>query len=281
MGEPFQMAFPQFKDFITFDGGAHWQPLPGSEPVLLQWLATYHGATLAIVESSTGGVRLEMSTDQLQTWRKLPQTTYGEPWINPATGDLLGLGASGSNQGHLYESGDLGQHWTIVPLPNILTGGLLISPLVAGQPWRMCATATAPVPPAIALISTPVSDMSDEGAVMCSMDGGKTWTERPNLITTFDNTDKGIIIPQAAEELAVGADGTIYALMMPAPGPYVTLGIPGGLYRLAPQATRWQLLGLPPDDAVDTANIPGGGMLWAINGSLGPPPVGPYPAGSM
>ena len=34
---------------------------------------------------------------------------------------------------------------------------------------------------------------------MCSMDGGETWTERPNLLTTFDNTDKGTF-PQAAED---------------------------------------------------------------------------------
>jgi hypothetical protein len=123
-------------------------------------------------------------------------------------------------------------------------------------------------------------DISDEAAVMCSMGGGKTWTERPNLITTFDNTDKGTF-PQAAAELAVGADGNLYALMEPAQVPYASLGIPGGLYRLAPQATRWQFLGLPPDDPVDTADIPGGGMLWAINGSLGPPPAGPFPADSM
>ncbi|MGO8951439.1 MAG: hypothetical protein ACLQUY_28060 [Ktedonobacterales bacterium] len=277
MGEEPQMAFTEFRDFITFDGGAHWQPLPGSEPILLQWLATYHGTSLAIVEQSSGDVSLEMSTDQMQTWRELPQAPVGQVWINPATGDLLVLGVNGRNQWQLYASSDLGQHWNPVPMPNTLTENPLISPPVAGEPWRMCATATASIPASIASISTPVAGTSDEGAVMCSMDGGKTWTERPNLITTFDNIDKGTF-PQPVEEVAVGADGSLYAELLPVPAAYSSLGIPAGIYRLAPQATRWQLLGLPPHDAVDTANIPGGGMLWAGNGSLGSPGVGPFPA---
>jgi Neuraminidase (sialidase) len=274
------MAFPQFRDFITFDGGVHWQSLPGSEPILLEWLATYHGTTLAMVESSSGVVSLEMSTDQLQTWRELPQVPIGQPLINPATGAVVALGGTDSGPGQLYESSDLGQHWTVVSLPNTLTGGPLISPPMAGQPWRMCATATTSTPSPVELITTPIPDVSDERAVMCSMDGGKTWTERPNLITTLDNSYKGTF-PQAAEEVALGADGSLYAQMLSAPGAYLSLGIPSGLYGLAPQATRWQLLGGPPGDAVDTAYILGGGMLWAVNGSLAQPPVGPFPAASV
>ena len=280
MGEPPQMAFPEFREFITFDGGGHWQSLPGSEPVLLQWLATYHGTTLAIVEQSSGDVSLEMSADHLQTWQELPRAPVGQVLINSATGDLLVLGTNGSNQEQLYKSHDLGQHWTVLSLPNTLTGNPLISPPVAGEPWRLCATASSAIPPSIASISTPVAGTSDEAAVICSMDGGQTWTERPNLITTYDNIYKATF-PQPAVEVAVGADGSLYALMMPTGAVYASLGIPAGLYRLMPQAIRWQLLGLPPHDTVDTANILGDGMLWAINGSLGLPPVGPFPAVSL
>jgi hypothetical protein len=281
MGEPSQMAFPDFRDFLTFDGGAHWQPLPGPEPILLDWLATYHGTSLAIVEKSSGDVSLEMSTDQMQTWRELPQAPVGQVWINPATGNLLVLGANDRNQWQLYESSDLGQHWNPLPMPNTLTENPLISPPVAGEPWRMCATATGSIPASIASISTPVPDDSDEAAVMCSMDGGKTWTERPNLITTFDNIDKGTF-PQPAGEVAVGADGSLYAELMPVPASYSSLGIPAGLYQLPPQSTRWQLLNSPPpSDAVDTANIPvtvattdipGSGILWASPGNPNAPP---------
>ena len=294
MGEPPQMAFPEFREFITFDGGAHWQPLPGSEPVLLQWLATYHGTTLAIVESSSGDVSLAMSTNQLQSWRELPQAPVGQVWINPVTGDLLVLGANDHNQWQLYASSDLGQHWNPLPLPNTLTENPLISPPVAGEPWRMCATATAPIPASIASISTPGPNDSDEAAVMCSMDGGKTWTERPNLITTFDNIDKGTF-PQPAGEVAVGADGSLYAELMPVPASYSSLGIPAGLYQLPPQSNRWQSLNSPPpSDAVNTANmpvtvatanIPGSGILWAFPGNPNAPPgengpgfSGVYPA---
>jgi hypothetical protein len=294
MGAPPQMAFPQFKDFITFDGGAHWQSLPGSEPVLLQWLATYHGTTLAIVEQSSGDVSLQMSTDQLQTWHDLPQAPVGQTLINPATGDLLVLGANGSSQGQLYKSSDLGQHWNVLPLPTTLTEAPLISPPVAGKPWRICATATGSIPPSIAAITTPVPDTSDEAAVTCSLDGGKTWTERPNLITTFHNIYKGTF-PQPAGEVAVGADGTLYADLGPVPASYSSLGIPDGLYQLPPQSKRWQLLNSPPPsdavnaenipDTVDTADIPGSGILWAIPGNPagvpgnnGPAFFGLYPA---
>jgi hypothetical protein len=198
--------------------------------------------------------------------------------IDPATGDLLALGETGSGPGQLYESSDLGQHWTVLSLPNALGGGPgIISPSTAGQPWRMCGTVTSSTPSPIEALTTPIPDVSDERAVMCSMDGGKTWTSRPNLITTLDNSYKGTF-PQAAEMVAVGVDGSVYAQMASASGYYLSLGIPSGLYRLAPQATRWQLLGWPPGDAVDTATMPGGAILWAIDGNFGAAFAGPVPA---
>ena len=104
------------------------------------------------------------------------------------------------------------------------------------------------------------------------------WTSRPQLVTTFDNTDKGIVAPQAADEVAIAPDGTIYAEMDPSMWP---LGIPDGLYRLTPQASRWQLLGVPPDDAVEFSNIPGAGLLWCAQNEEDPGCAGLFPAAAM
>jgi hypothetical protein len=259
--EPPPVLISDVAQLVTFDGGAHWQPLHGPQPFLLQWLATYHGTTLAMLENDSGSIHLWSSTDQMQTWHELPQAPYGQPWINPVTGNLLVLDINGNNQGYVYESSDLGQHWTSLPMPSdLLTVPLLVSPPVAGQPWRICV-------------------ISATGTLMCSMDSGRTWTSRPQLTTTFDNTDKGIVVPETAQEVAVGADGTVYAVIGYDQQPMG--GIPSGLYQLTPQATRWQPLTSPPGGAVATTDIPGirdslgnterarrGGRGWAISGCL-------------
>jgi hypothetical protein len=235
---------PDFTQFVTFDGGAHWQPLHGLEPLLL-WLATYHGTTLAMLENSSGSLHLWRSTDQMQIWQEVAQAHSGEPFINPMTGDLLVVDNNGVNQGYIDESTDLGQHWTTHPIPSELTGlTLLVSPPVVGQPWRLCGTGDT---------------------FVCSMDGGRTWASPPPLTATFDNTSKGIVVPETAQSVAVGADGTIYA------------DLPSELYQLTPHAMHWQPLTLPPGDAVvptgipttiDTADLPGPGILWTVPGEL-------------
>ena len=57
-----------------------------------------------------------------------------------------------------------------------------------------------------------------------------------------------------------------------------SLGIPDGLYRLTPQASRWQLLGEPPYDAVEFSNIPGAGLLWCAQYEEDPVFAGLFPA---
>jgi len=264
------MFISQFAQFVTVDGGAHWQRLGGPGPFLLDWLATYHGTTLAMLESDDGSAHLWSSTDQLQSWHELPQAPAGEPLINPATGDVLVLNGGGStNTEQISQSSDLGQHWTPVPVPvDFSTMPSLVSPPVAGQPWRICGYVT------------PASGSSSSaGTFQCSIDSGRTWTSRPQLITTFDNTDKGIIAPYGAAVVAVCTDGTLYAEMDPS---YWPIGIPAGFYQLAPQATRWQSADSPPDDPVGTADLPGGGILWTMSaGVYGPGFVGPFPAATV
>jgi hypothetical protein len=271
--EPPQQFVSDFAQFVTFDGGAQWQPLHSPEPFLLQWLATYHGTTLAMLERSDGSIHLWSSTDQMQTWHELAHAPSGNPFINPVTGDLRVLDNNGNNlgyinQGYIFESTDLGRHGSSHPIPSELSGvPVLVCAPVAGQPWRVCGT---------------------EGPLTCSMDSGRTWTSPPQLATTFYNTDKGLVVPETAQPVAVGADGTIYAVVMSDLQPI--RGIPAGLYRLTLQATRWQPVPLPPGGAgitttVDTTDLPGSGILWAVAGSV-PGEInlgwaGPFPAASV
>jgi hypothetical protein len=278
-----QNLVSDFVRFVTFDGGAHWQPLHSPEPFLLLWLATYHGTTLAMLLYSSGGIHLWRSTDQLQSWHELPQEPFGEPFINPVNGDLLILDVDIDNQGSIDESTDLGQQWTRQQIPSELyNGSLLVSPPVAGQPWRLCSD-VAPTGP---------GSSSSLGTLMSSMDGGRTWTSRPQLTTTFSNTSKGLTVSESILPVAVGTDGTIYAVLeasdlQPIGGP------PAGLYQLAPQATRWQPLTLPPGEASDaivgssasvyTTVLPGSAILWTAPDGLNMAPAGwagPFPAAS-
>ena len=252
-------------NFVTLDGGAHWQLLGGPEPFALDWLATIHGTTLAMLASGAddGSENLWISMDHMQTWQELAQAPVGQAWINPTTGELLEMGQTSSGLVEIYQSSDLGQNWISFPTPiDTATMAPIVSPPVAGQPWRICGFATSSNgPPA-------------EGELMCSLDGGRTWQSRPQLQITFVNPDKGPF-SQAATEFAVSPDGTMYAYMLP--GPYGS-SIPQMLYRLAPNADRWQSLGTAPGDEVTTADIPGAGILWEAQFNIGPTYAGLFPA---
>jgi photosystem II stability/assembly factor-like uncharacterized protein len=97
------------------------------------------------------------------------------------------------------------------PLPETT----VVSPPVAGQPRRICG---------ISQDTGPETDI-----LMCSMDGGKTWTQRPQFDITVTNPSNGQYL-ESANEVAVGPDGTVYATMGAIP--------PASLYRLAPGSAR-------------------------------------------
>ncbi|MGO8950585.1 MAG: hypothetical protein ACLQUY_23620, partial [Ktedonobacterales bacterium] len=157
-----------------------------------------------------------------------------------ATGELLHIGLFGvaSESPHqLEESEDSGQHWTTISTPLDFTA--IVSPAVAGQPWRICGTR----------YGSPQTDI-----LMCSMDGGKTWTQRPQYDVTVTNPSNQQYL-ESANEVAVGPDGTVYATMGAIP--------PAALYRLVPGSDRWQSLGpLPQGQNAATAELPGAGIFW-------------------
>jgi hypothetical protein len=232
-------AFMQGTHFVTFDGGELWQPLSGPKRFDVRWMATYRGTTIAAVEADVPFISaLWVSHDQMQTWQSSTILTgYDSMSINPTTGELLQIGLFGGGSAtteQLEESEDAGQHWTLISTP--LDSTTVVSPPVAGQPWRICGIAQYTDP--------------NTGILMCSMDGGKTWTERPQY-----EIDGQFLL----NEVAVGPDGTVYA----------EIGlIPGTLYRLAPGSDQWQSLSPTPQSQYAVAELPDAGIFWS-SGTVG------------
>ncbi len=252
---------PYFMDgthFVSFDGGESWQPLRGPKPFNIFWMATYRGVTMADVETEVPGYSaFWISYDQMQTWQSssaVPATR--DMSINPTTGELLGeISMPAEPIGvteQLDTSSDDGLHWTMLSTPPDWSTPM-ISPPEAGLPWRIC-------------VLTQSGD-SSSSTLMCSLDGGKTWIQRPHLEITYTdpNTGPG---SQSASEFALGPDGTVYA-DMPAIMPTIPdSAIPDTLYRLAPGSDRWQSLGTSPLGLVSqggeyaTVELPGAGIFW-------------------
>ena len=220
-GAPPQIFLAAFTEFVSFDGGAHWQLLRGPGLFMPEWVATYHGTTVAELETADGSVNLWMSTDQMQSWRKLDLAPSGQLFINPSTGDLLMLGGGNGNPEQIYESSDLGQHWTSFPMPlNYFAEYQLVSYSVGDPSWHICGSSEA---------------ASNKDTYMCTTDSGRTWTPRPMMVGTIDNTDKKIKLPQGGADVALAPDGTIYDDVQPE---YWPATIPPGLYQLPPQSSR-------------------------------------------
>ncbi|GEM_PF-2126839 len=245
--------------FVTFNSGQSWQPLtsPQTSPqnFFVFEFATYHGVTIAIIGVNIDGglSKWWVSRNHMRTWQtinyQLPVQQIGQFWINPGTGELLahGLLDNSDSTVQLLDSHDLGLHWTTITVPvNFGWGSPLISPPVANQPWRLCGWA----PP-----SASTTNPEDEsGTLMCSMDGGHTWVQRPRLTLLFAPPyDKATL--DIAQEFAVAPDGTVFAEY-------------SNCYRLVPDTNEWQSIGPLPDTTgtnLATVVIPGAGIIWAGN----------------
>ncbi|HEY7339234.1 MAG TPA: zf-HC2 domain-containing protein, partial [Ktedonobacterales bacterium] len=185
---------------LTEDGGATWTKLSYNDG--LSYLATANGCTYAIrwqvVGQQSNGlpkydIHLSVSTDHLRTWQPIdgaltdPVQNQGVTrfWLNP-DGELLAEATTSTTNANgiptttgrsLWLSDDGGAHWSAFPLPNLGGGGVSNSfigswtvqqPTTHGQAWRLCADEMA-------------SDGRTTMGIVCTSDGGHTWTTRPYL----------------------------------------------------------------------------------------------------
>jgi hypothetical protein len=169
-------------------------------------------------------------------------------WVRP---DGTILATVSSSAGMLQQSTDGGAHWKAIPLPT-LSAGLgfgsigVQQPTTTSQLWHICfdeVTTNSPV-------------RSDAG-VICTFDGGVTWSIRPTLCTNAPCSTRAI---QYLEGFAIASDGAILA------------GAPdssyhAGLYRLPKDSSQWEYLG-PASGGFFAPTSSAGGVVWSFAGGV-------------
>jgi hypothetical protein len=248
---------------LTEDSGATWTRLAYDDG--LSYLATANGRTYAmrwqvIGQQSNGQpkyeVHLSVSTDHLRTWQPIdvPITRAGgevsQFWVRP-DGTILAMVSSSA--GILQQSTDGGAHWKAIPLPT-LSAGLgfgsigVQQPTTTSQPWRICIDELT--------TDGPAAKRSDVG-VICTFDGGVTWSIRPTLCTNAPCSTRAI---RYLTGFAIAPDGALLA------------GSPDssyhdGLYRLPENSSQWEYLG-PVSGGFFAPTSSAGGVVWSFAGGV-------------
>lgn len=232
--------------YISGDGGRNWSRIPGAKNVTA--LATIGSRTYALQYGvgslfNNPALQLLVSSDGLRSWRAVGPSTsriqYMSIWADPATGVLVLSDSdypdTSANASHLWRTSGDGTG-TAITLPNDFRAALGGWIPATGR-WLICDTqlaSSAPFPP-----------------IRCTDDLGKTFTNRPPLTLTVTCADcnKGGGSVTTQVDCIVGTlalDGSLLSACQPPAT--VTSGQPltVDVYRLAPGATTWSLLGPAP-----------------------------------
>lgn len=257
--------------YLSQDGGAHWQRLPGDQ--LIVQPATRQGVTYALHEVQTGTfsnapttVNLAVSRDGMRTWTAIDGAlmlqsghTYmpQQFWLNPNSGNLLleTMDQANSDALTLWHSEDAGAHWQSFeqPLATNANPNYVVQAPVAGQPWHVC----------VAGYRFPGQG---QNTLACTLDNGATWNLRTALEPPYGASVSGKgPVPSigAPVVFAVSNDGAVLAVA--AQGVAADGSITGyALYRLPQGASQWQSLGSVPEYRLLYVPAPASGILWAV-----------------
>jgi hypothetical protein len=246
---------------VTFDGGLTWQRLAGNQVIFQP--TTVNGVTFALRATQLGQnlsvpvtTELVMSGDHWHTWTPIdttiraasPHLQVRDYTLDPTTGALLvSMWDMTGGPFQLWSSTDTGQHWRTQPLP--VGDGTGFNQLVIHPPSRDAARHVC---------DAAQGNMGT--SVVCSADGGTTWTQPIEYPLTqwyhFGGfASDGALLLVAG--LGADAQGNVFGAV---------------LYRLPSGATTWQTLGPLPGPIVVCTSGPGTGILWAL--PLGQSPVG-------
>lgn len=268
---------------LTEDGGATWSRLSYDDQPY--GITTVKGQNYALRMQVVGAQpngqpryeeRLVVSSDHLRTWRPIdqPLLAVGQSvtqfWARP-DGELLvttAIAQSASstspltptatlehppyNGTPLWQSADGGATWNVLPPPrlsgDLILGAVTVGQSTAQQPWRICIRETSP-------------DGRTTMGIVCTFDGGQTWSVRPYLCANAPCP--------AGTPLGFAGDGDMLAaddsLLILAPNASSQLG----LYRLPAQSNQWEYLG--PATGANTffyAPTAHGGTLWLFAGGV-------------
>jgi hypothetical protein len=286
----------QWQQFVSVDGGKTWSSYTAVGSVFLlgsQIHATWQGKTYATrypfpLRSDTLLSRLYVSDDQMRTWteidgpilsspavRALPAAmqSIGSVQVNPSTGELLVILAGLQ----LWDSRDGGAHWTQLAVPIQALRGqyapdssypiqrVAIAAPAAGQPWHICAL----IQPATIHKDTPFP-------LVCTSDGGTTWTTRLGLIfpACVESCEGVSSPPGALEPLGVLADGAVFGrdsvgiLRLPPDATSVSAWVRLGEFPRLPGSgsdPRYQIVGGIDGIYGNQMVTPSGGLaLWIV-----------------
>jgi hypothetical protein len=154
----------------------------------------------------------------------------------------------------LWTSQDGGAHWTQLPAPDL--ENYLAQATPTGHSWYICGSSNGP------------SFQSSQSSVTaCSMDGGQTWTARPELRTCASCAVQPI---SGDGNIYVASDGSLVGLFVDGNGNEARLA----LYRLPATSSQWQYLGQVPNSDnglmyAPARSLAGSGYIWIYGGSTG------------
>ena len=259
---------PDIRDesnWVTFNGGGSWRKLTNAQPAEMNptnSTATRDGMTYAIRSVLRGNAiytGLWVSGDYMNTWRSIDPPGLGATngstfamtlWISRATGEMIAAYGSidvAYPPTSLWDTHDGGAHWTQLITPSVASP-MEPKPYLAWSPGPH-----APLTICNTDVGVPVDDLSSDFPLVCSEDDGKTWNARPNIapVDAAENTAQ-----EVGRVFAIAGDGSLLASLS---GQQVNT-----LYRLAPGASQWQLLGDVPPVGYTASYYPvsGGGALW-------------------
>jgi hypothetical protein len=163
-------------------------------------------------------------------------------------------GTTQFNSTPLWQSADGGARWKVLP-PPVLSNNLSMrnwtvqQPVEHGQAWHICADEVA-------------SDGRTTVGIVCTSDGGRTWSARPYLCVSAPcPADRSGTGGNGGETLM--ADGSLVFIM-----PDKSLHL--GLYRLPAHSSQWEYLG-PVNGANALFYAPtstSGGVIWLFAGGV-------------
>lgn len=281
-----------FTSAISDDGGKSWRMLGGDE-FYVTGLSTTRGVSVAILGPvsfdplpNQPHPHISVSRDDWKTFQAIdaPLVARGlvvfQVWRRPSDGALLALAIqrpqsrgnlatpapsavpNGPPAITLWQSDDLGAHWTQLPTPpNMLNlNTLLVAQPVGNEPWKACG-----------FIQTG-SGATLNQLIGCTLDGGRTWQSRP-LPALKQSCGSGCLAQQVVgwDMGALLPDGSLVVPFYTGPtdSNAVQTQSMSHIFRLAPGATQWQDLGSWPDSKLTVIGSAPAGTLVSYNGPGG------------
>jgi len=273
------------QSLLSDDGGQTWRPITDGQ--MLTNLVTRDKVSVAIIrqwpplafqprttptpQKLRSIVQVAVSRDGWRTWTPIDDSFWAQGlmvkdiWQRPGDGALLASAISEAGEpnpaddAQLWQSVDLGEHWTRIPTPTNLSagGGFLVGQPQGNDPWHACG---------IMGIGKEVNQPTT--LVACTLDSGQTWQTRPMPVFTSicGSYCEGEELGSQVELLPDGSLLAPFGASVSANG--VQQADPAGhLYVLPPHATQWQDIGGASSGAVIVIGAPTITLVSLPNGS--------------